>query len=86
MGPGMGACGRLRPGGRGRAQAVEARRWVPGGPGPVLELPTRQELLAQRVAAKAAKDWAQADALRARIAAAGWKIVDTAQGARLEKA
>ena len=41
MGPGMGACGRLRPGGRGRAQAVEARRWVPGGPGPVLELPTR---------------------------------------------
>ena len=45
-----------------------------------------QELLAQRVAAKAAKDWAQADALRARIAAAGWKIVDTAQGARLEKA
>ncbi|MFN9707430.1 MAG: hypothetical protein ACK595_21770 [Planctomycetota bacterium] len=52
----------------------------------MLELPTRQELLAQRVAAKAAKDWAQADALRARIAAAGWKIVDTAQGARLEKA
>jgi formylglycine-generating enzyme required for sulfatase activity len=41
MGPGMGARGRLRPGGRGRAQAVEARRWVPGGPGPVLELPTR---------------------------------------------
>jgi len=41
MGPGIGAGGRLRPGGRGRAQGVEARWWVPGGPGPVLELPTR---------------------------------------------
>ncbi|MFO0451534.1 MAG: hypothetical protein ACK52I_23235 [Pseudomonadota bacterium] len=41
MGPGIGARWRLRPGGRGRAQAVDPRRWVPGGPGPVLELPTR---------------------------------------------
>jgi len=41
MGPGIGARGRLRPGGRGRAQGVEPRWWVPGGPGPVLELPTR---------------------------------------------
>jgi len=31
----------LRPGGRGRAQGVEPRWWVPGGPGPVLGLPTR---------------------------------------------
>jgi hypothetical protein len=42
MGPGIGACGRLRPGGRGRAQGARSRRWVPGGPGPVLELPTRR--------------------------------------------
>jgi len=44
MGPGIGAGGRLRPGGRGRAQGVEARWWVPGGPGPVLELPTRHHM------------------------------------------
>ncbi|MBL9077964.1 MAG: cysteine--tRNA ligase [Planctomycetes bacterium] len=43
-------------------------------------------LLAQRTAAKKAKDWALADTLRDRIAAAGWKIVDTATGPRLEKA
>ena len=41
MVPGIGACGRLRPGGRGRAQGAGSRWWVPGGPGPVLELPTR---------------------------------------------
>jgi cysteinyl-tRNA synthetase len=44
------------------------------------------ELLEQRAAAKKAKDWARADALRDRIAAAGWKIVDTPKGPRLEKA
>ncbi|MCB9879965.1 MAG: cysteine--tRNA ligase [Planctomycetes bacterium] len=43
------------------------------------------ELLEQRKAAKAAKNWAEADALRDRIAQAGWKIVDTPQGARLEQ-
>ena len=43
-------------------------------------------LLPQRDAAKKAKDWATADAIRQRVAAAGWKIVDTPQGARLEKA
>ena len=41
MGPGMGACGRLRPGGRGRAPGACTRSLVPGGPGPVLGLPTR---------------------------------------------
>jgi cysteinyl-tRNA synthetase len=44
------------------------------------------DLLQQRTAAKQDKDWATADRLRDEIAAAGWKIVDTAQGARLEKA
>jgi cysteinyl-tRNA synthetase len=45
-----------------------------------------QELLAKRQAAKKAKDWATADAMRDQIAQAGWKIVDTATGPRLEKA
>ena len=43
------------------------------------------EKLAQRNAAKKEKDWATADRLRDEVAAAGWKIVDTPQGARLEK-
>ncbi|MCA8974531.1 MAG: cysteine--tRNA ligase [Planctomycetes bacterium] len=42
-------------------------------------------LLAQRTAAKANKDWAAADRLRDQITAAGWKIVDAKEGARLEK-
>jgi len=42
-------------------------------------------LLEQRKAAKAAKNWAEADAIRDRVARAGWKIVDTPQGARLER-
>ncbi|HEB54197.1 MAG TPA: cysteine--tRNA ligase, partial [bacterium] len=45
-----------------------------------------QALLAERKQAKADKDWARADAIRDQVAAAGWKIVDTPQGARLEKA
>jgi cysteinyl-tRNA synthetase len=48
--------------------------------------PELQELLARRQAAKKAKDWATADAMRDQIAAAGWKIVDAATGPRLEKA
>lgn len=36
-----GGCGRLRPGGRGRAPGACTRSLVPGGPGPVLGLPTR---------------------------------------------
>jgi cysteinyl-tRNA synthetase len=42
-------------------------------------------LLDQRKDAKASKDWAAADRIREEIAAAGWKIVDTPAGARLEK-
>jgi cysteinyl-tRNA synthetase len=44
-----------------------------------------QAKLLQRQVAKKAKDFATADRLRSEIAAAGWKIVDTASGARLEK-
>ncbi|MCK5945063.1 MAG: cysteine--tRNA ligase, partial [Planctomycetes bacterium] len=43
-------------------------------------------LLGERKQAKAAKDWARADEIRDRIQAAGYKIVDTPAGARLEKA
>jgi cysteinyl-tRNA synthetase len=42
-------------------------------------------LLAERKAAKARKDFAAADAIRDRVAAAGWRIVDAAGGARLER-
>lgn len=43
------------------------------------------QLLDKRKEAKANKDWAAADQIRDEIAAAGWKIVDTPAGARLEK-
>ncbi len=43
-------------------------------------------LLPLRKAAKQAKDFATADRIRDQIAAAGWKLVDTPAGARLEKA
>ena len=42
-------------------------------------------LLEERKAAKQRKDFAAADAIRDRIAAAGWKIVDAPTGARLER-
>lgn len=38
-----------------------------------------------RTAAKAAKDWATADSLRAQIDAAGWSVVDTRDGAKIVK-
>ncbi|MFK7742715.1 MAG: cysteine--tRNA ligase [Planctomycetota bacterium] len=43
------------------------------------------KLLDERKAAKAGKDWARADAIRDEVQAAGWKIVDTPEGARLER-
>jgi len=49
MGPGIGARGRLRPGGRACDQGARCRRWVPGGPGPVLELPTRDKVTQKEV-------------------------------------
>jgi cysteinyl-tRNA synthetase len=42
-------------------------------------------MLEERAQAKADKDWGRADELRDQIAAAGWKIVDAAGGARLER-
>jgi hypothetical protein len=40
----------------------------------------------RRAEARAARDWATADALRAEIEAAGWKVVDSGTSYRLERA
>ena len=42
--------------------------------------PEIQALLEQRQAARAAKDWAQSDALRTAMAARGWMVKDTLKG------
>lgn len=42
-------------------------------------------LVKKRAEAKAAKDWAAADALRAEIAAKGWSVKDTKEGPVVEK-
>ena len=59
------------------------------GPAPGLEAPAvpaeLEALLAQRQAARQAKDFANADRLRDAIAAHGYKIVDTPTGPRLER-
>jgi len=44
-----------------------------------------QEMADARAAAKAAKDWARADELRAQIDAAGWTITDTKDGMKIIK-
>ena len=43
------------------------------------------ELVEKRAAAKKAKDWATADAIRAELTAMGWAVKDTAQGPQLSK-
>ena len=60
---------------RGAARAL--RR--PGG-GAERGRPPRSRALAERGAARAARDFARADALRDEIAALGWEVRDTAQG------
>ncbi len=48
---------------------------------PAEEIPAQiQSLLDRRQAARAAKDWAQSDALRDEIAARGWTVKDTPKG------
>ena len=41
--------------------------------------------IAERTAAKKAKDYAKADAIRAELTAMGWAVKDTAQGPQLSK-
>lgn len=61
------------------AQAVRRRAAVlPQPPAEVLAL------VESRQAARAARDWATADGLRERIAALGWRVIDTPEGPRLE--
>jgi hypothetical protein len=45
-----------------------------------------QQLARDRAAARSAKDWAEADRLRAEIESAGWKVVDRGLNYRLEPA
>jgi len=40
-------------------------------------------ILEQRKSARAAEEWAKADALRVEIEALGWKVMDTAKGVEL---
>ena len=48
------------------------------------EIPADVAALAElREKARAAKDWAQADLLRARLKAAGWQVEDRPDGQRL---
>jgi cysteinyl-tRNA synthetase len=47
--------------------------------------PEVQALLHQRQAARAARDWPRADAVRAQIAALGWQVKDTPHGPALER-
>ena len=47
--------------------------------------PEAQQLLEQRAAARAAKDWSQSDALRHQIAELGWTVKDTKDGQKVTK-
>jgi cysteinyl-tRNA synthetase len=43
------------------------------------------ELVAKRAEAKKAKNWAEADAIRAQLTEMGWAVKDTAQGPQLSR-
>jgi hypothetical protein len=61
------------------AQAEAERQ--DSGPSPP---PEAVSLLEERSAARARRDWSVSDALRGKIEAMGWKILDTPEGPRLE--
>ncbi len=46
---------------------------------------TAADLVRRRDAARAAKEWAEADALRAELEAAGWLVEDSAEGTRIRR-
>jgi cysteinyl-tRNA synthetase len=51
-----------------------------------VEVPAEvRELVAQREAARKAKNFQEADALRAKIAAMGYEVIDTPQGPKIKK-
>ena len=43
------------------------------------------DLVEERTAAKKAKDFARADAIRAQLTEMGWSVADTAQGPQISK-
>jgi cysteinyl-tRNA synthetase len=47
--------------------------------------PEAEDLLEKRAAARAAKDWAQSDALRQKLAELGWTVKDTKDGQKVTK-
>ena len=47
--------------------------------------PELTALMERRLAARQAKNWAEADRIRAELAARGWTVQDTAQGPKLKK-
>ncbi len=65
-------------------EAALAVRAAPAGPsdGPPPEVTA---LVAAREAARARRDWPEADALRQRIAALGWQVLDTRDGPILQR-
>lgn len=69
-------------------QAVQAQQQVQtvAADGAVTPPPEVLELVEQREAVRAGKDWAASDAMRAQIQALGWKVVDTPDGSLLEPA
>ncbi len=62
------------------AQLHEKNQEVPEPAGPPSAV---LELLALRQAARAARDWAAADGLRAQIAEFGWQVLDTPEGPKV---
>lgn len=53
----------------------------------VSQLPDEiKELLVQRIAARKEKNWAKSDELRERIAALGYKVIDSKDGCKVERA
>jgi hypothetical protein len=63
----------------GRQSKLDALHAPPAVPGDV------QQLVAQRQEARARKNWAESDRLRAEISELGWKVLDTPEGPQLER-
>jgi len=61
------------------AAIAQARATPAGGPPPDV-----LRLVEEREAARTCRDWAAADALRARLADLGWRVLDSRDGPRLE--
>ncbi len=65
------------------SQREEARQGMSEPASPPLEVLT---LVEERQAARQRKDWQQSDVLRQRITAAGWQVLDTPEGPKLQPA